>query len=67
MIIKDSKYIKINSVNTLYLIFNKVNGYFERNNGNRYLALVHTNESKEKTKNVAKDQRFNQNNNFKLR
>ena len=67
MIIKDSKYIKTNSVNTLYLIFNKVNGYFERNNGNRYLALVHTNESKEKTKNVAKDQRFNQNNNFKLR
>ena len=67
MIIKDSKYIKINSVNTLYLIFNKVNGYFERNNGNRYLALVHTNKSKEKTKNVEKDQRFNQNNNFKLR
>ena len=67
MIIKDSKYIKTNSVNTLYLIFNKVNGYFERNNGNRYLALVHTNESKEKTKNVEKDQRFNQNNNFKLR
>ena len=67
VIIKDSKYIKINSVNTLYLIFNKVNGYFERNNGNRYLALVHTNESKEKTKNVEKDQRFKQNNNFKLR
>ena len=67
MIIKDSKYIKTNSVNTLYLIFNKVSGYFERNNGNRYLALVHTNESKEKTKNVEKDQRFNQNNNFKLR
>ena len=32
--IKDSKYIKINSVNTLYLIFNKVNGYFEETNGN---------------------------------
>ena len=27
--IKDLKYIKINSVNPLYLIFNKVNGYFE--------------------------------------
>ena len=26
--IKDSKYVKINSVNPLYLIFNKVNGYF---------------------------------------
>ena len=26
--IKDSKHVKINSVNLLYLIFNKVNGYF---------------------------------------
>ena len=45
--IKDSKYIKINSVNPLYLIFNKVNGYFEEINGNKYLMLVTTNESKE--------------------
>ena len=29
--IQDSKYIKINSANPLYLIFNKVNGYFARN------------------------------------
>ena len=29
MTIKDLKYVKINSANTLYLIFNKVNGYFE--------------------------------------
>ena len=27
--IKDSKYVKVNSVNPLYLITNKVNGYFE--------------------------------------
>ena len=27
--IKDLKYIKINSINPLYLIFSKVNGYFE--------------------------------------
>ena len=27
--IKDSKYIQINSVNPLYLITTKVNGYFE--------------------------------------
>ena len=52
MIIKDSKYVKINSVNPLYLIFNKVNGYFEEINGNKYLTLVPTNESKEKTKNM---------------
>ena len=31
---KDSKYIKINSVDSLYLIFNKVNEYFEEINGN---------------------------------
>ena len=31
--IKDSKYVKINSVNPLYLISSKVNGYF---NGNKY-------------------------------
>ena len=30
--IKDSKYVKINSVNPLHLIFNKVNGYFEEIN-----------------------------------
>ena len=27
--IKNLKYVKINSVNPLYLIFNKVNAYFE--------------------------------------
>ena len=45
--IKDLKYIKINSVNPLYLFFNKVNGYFEESNGNKYLTPVPTNESKE--------------------
>ena len=50
MIIKDSKYVKINSVNPLYLIFNKMNGNFEEINGNKYLALVPTTESKEKIK-----------------
>ena len=45
--IKDSKYVKINSTNLLYLIFNKANGYFEEINGNQYLPLVSFNESKE--------------------
>ena len=49
--IKDSKCIKVDSVNTLYLIFNKVNGYFEEINGNKYLMLVPTIDSKEKIKN----------------
>ena len=41
--------VKINSVNCLYLIL-KVNGCFEKNNGNKYLTLVPNNESKEKKK-----------------
>ena len=45
--IKNSKYVKTNGVNLLYLIFNKVNGYFEKS---KYLTLVSTNESKEKIK-----------------
>ena len=45
--IKDLKYIEINSVNPLYLIFNKMNGYFEENNENKYLTLVPLNENKE--------------------
>ena len=42
------KYVKIYSVNLLYIIFRYVNGYFEEINGNKYLTLVPTNESKEK-------------------
>ena len=50
MTIKDSQYIKVNSVNPLYLIFNKENGYFEETNTSKYLMLVPTNNSKEKTR-----------------
>ena len=42
--------MKIYSVNPLYLSCNKVNEYFGEINGNKYLALVPTNESKEKIK-----------------
>ena len=41
--IKDSKYVKINSVNHVYLILNKMNGYFEEINKSKYLTLVPTN------------------------
>ena len=34
--IKESKYVKINSVNLLYLICNKVNRYFEEINENLF-------------------------------
>ena len=49
--ITDSKYVKINLVNPLYLIFNNVNRFFEGIDGNKYLKVVPTNESKEKIKN----------------
>ena len=48
--INDSKYVKITSVNPLYLIFNKVRGYLEEINENKYLTLTPSNESKEKIK-----------------
>ena len=42
--------LKINSVNPLYLIINKVNEYFDEICKNKYLTLLPTNESKEKFK-----------------
>ena len=48
--VNDLKYLRINSVNFLYLIFNKVNGYFEEISKNKYLTLVASNESKVKIK-----------------
>ena len=44
--IKNLKFIQINSVNPLYIIFNKVNVYFEETNGKKYLTLVPTYENK---------------------
>ena len=46
--IKGLKYVKINSANPLYLIFSKMNGYFEEINKSKFLTLVPTNGSKEK-------------------
>ena len=45
--IKESKYVKINIVNPLYLIFSKVNVYVEKIDKNKYLKLFPSNESKE--------------------
>ena len=44
--IKDPNYIKTNSTNPFCLIINKINGYFEDSNWNKYLMLVPTDESK---------------------
>lgn len=47
-------YIASNSVKPLYIIFNKINGYFEENNGsnyeNKYLTLTFIDENKETLK-----------------
>ena len=45
--VKDSVYVKILSVNSLYLIINEVDRYLEGINGNKYLALVSTDKNKE--------------------
>ena len=45
--VKDSDYVKINSVNSLYLIINEVDVYFEEICGNKYSTLVSTDKNKE--------------------
>ena len=42
---KDLKYVKIYSVNPLYLISRSVNEYFEKTSKSKYITLVPTNES----------------------
>ena len=51
MIKKD---LRIFSANSLYFSFGKISAYFEETNGNMYLRLVPTNESKKKNKNKHK-------------
>ena len=36
---KYSRHVKVSNVNHLYLIFSKVNGYFEKINKSKYLTL----------------------------
>ena len=50
MTVKNLSYAKINSVNPLYLIINKINSYIEESNGNKYLTLVSTDKNKETLK-----------------
>ena len=45
-------YLKTHSVNHLYLVFGYVYRYLDVINGNKYLRLVPTNESKKKLKNM---------------
>ena len=48
--VKDPSYVTIVSVNPLYLIINKINGYIKENNGSEYLTLILTDESKDTLK-----------------
>ena len=47
MTVKDLSYTIINSINSLYLIINKISGYIEESNENKHLALVPTDECKD--------------------
>ena len=47
VILQDSDYVKINSATLLYLIIDKVDGYIEEMNGNKYLILVSADKNKE--------------------
>ena len=44
---KDFHYVNIHSVNPSYLIINKVDGYIEEKNGNKYLILPSIDKNKE--------------------
>ena len=43
---KDSDYVKIHSVNSLYLIIDKVDGSIEEKNENKFLNLISTDKNK---------------------
>ena len=45
--VKNADYVKINSVNPLYLIIDKADRNFEEKNGNKYLTLDSTDKNKE--------------------
>ena len=47
MRIKSLRYAKINIVKSLYLLIDKISGYIEESNENKYLTLVPTDESKD--------------------
>ena len=50
MKVNDFSYAKMNSVNPLYLIIDRIDGYIEKRNGNKYSILVATDESKDTLK-----------------
>ena len=51
---KDSKYVKINSVNPLYLIVDEVDGYIDQNKRNKYLIIDFRDKNREVLKSILK-------------
>ena len=51
--VKDSYYVKINSVNPLYLIISEVDGYIKEKNRSKYLVFDSANENNEVLKKYA--------------
>ena len=47
IIIKNSDFVKIKSVNPLYLIISEVDGYIKEENGNKYLIFNSADRNKE--------------------
>ena len=45
-------YVTQSSVKSLYLIINKINGYMEEHNRNKYFTLVYTDKSKDALKSM---------------
>ena len=39
-------HLNIHSANPLYLVFNKIDGYIEESNGNKYLIFASTDKNK---------------------
>ena len=48
--VRDLRYVKINSANSLSLITHKINEYIEESNGNKYFTSIPTYESKDALK-----------------
>ena len=48
---KSLDHVNIDSANSIYLVFNNVDGYIEESNGNKYLIFASTDKNKEILKN----------------
>ena len=44
---KSLDHVNIDSANSIYLVFNNVDGYIEESNGNKYLIFASTDKNKE--------------------